>query len=49
MRSFRYADQLPPPIESLLPTVKRETPHWGARKIRMSAACVASSTKGDPT
>jgi transposase InsO family protein len=33
-RPVRYANQLPPPIESLIVTLKREKPHWGARKIR---------------
>jgi transposase len=33
-RPIRYANQLPPQIESLILTVKREKPHWGARKIR---------------
>jgi transposase InsO family protein len=30
----RYANQLPSQIESLIVTLKREKPHWGARKIR---------------
>jgi transposase InsO family protein len=30
----RYANQLPPQIESLITACKREKPHWGARKIR---------------
>jgi len=30
----RYANQLPTQIESLIVTLKREKPHWGARKIR---------------
>jgi transposase InsO family protein len=30
----RYANQLPPQIEGLIVTCKREKPHWGARKIR---------------
>jgi transposase InsO family protein len=30
----RYANQLPPQIEGLIVTLKREKPHWGARKIR---------------
>ena len=30
----RYANQLPPPIESLIVRLKGEKPHWGARKIR---------------
>jgi transposase InsO family protein len=33
-RPVRYANQLPPQIESLIVTLKRERPHWGARKIR---------------
>jgi len=30
----RYANQLPPQIESLIVRFKSEKPHWGARKIR---------------
>jgi transposase InsO family protein len=30
----RYANQLPPQIESLIVKLKRDKPHWGARKIR---------------
>jgi transposase len=33
-RPVRYANQLPVQIESLIVTLKREKPHWGARKIR---------------
>jgi transposase len=33
-RAIRYANQLPPQIESLILTIEREKPHWGARKIR---------------
>ena len=33
-RPVRYANQLPPPIEGLIVRLKREKPHWGARKIR---------------
>ncbi len=33
-RPVRYANQLPPQIEQLIVTLKREKPHWGARKIR---------------
>ncbi len=33
-RPVRYANQLPPQIESLIITLKCEKPHWGARKIR---------------
>ena len=33
-RPVRYANQLPGQIEGLIVRVKREKPHWGARKIR---------------
>ena len=33
-RPVHYANQLPSQIESLIVTLKREKPHWGARKIR---------------
>jgi len=33
-RPVRYANQLPPPVESLIVRLKAEKPHWGARKIR---------------
>jgi transposase InsO family protein len=33
-RPVRYANQLPRQIESQIVTLKREKPHWGARKIR---------------
>src|SRR5262249_50069251 len=33
-RPVRYANQLPGQIEELIVTLKREKPHWGARKIR---------------
>ena len=33
-RPWRYANQLPEAIESLIVRAKREKPHWGARKIR---------------
>ena len=33
-RPVRYANQLPEPIERLIVTLKRDKPHWGARKIR---------------
>jgi transposase InsO family protein len=33
-RPVRYANQLPPQVESLIVALKREKPHWGARKIR---------------
>ena len=33
-RPVRYANQLPPQIETLIVNLKRDKPHWGARKIR---------------
>ena len=33
-RPVRYANQLPAQIESLIVDLKRNKPHWGARKIR---------------
>jgi transposase InsO family protein len=33
-RSIRYANQLPAQIEGLIVSLKRDKPHWGARKIR---------------
>jgi transposase InsO family protein len=33
-RPVRYANQLPPQLESMIVSFKREKPHWGARKIR---------------
>jgi transposase InsO family protein len=33
-RPVRYANQLPPQIEALIVRLKRDKPHWGARKIR---------------
>src|SRR5512145_1714708 len=33
-RPVRYANQLPPQVEGLILTLKRNKPHWGARKIR---------------
>ena len=33
-RPVRYANQLPPQVESLIVRLKRDKPHWGARKIR---------------
>ena len=33
-RPVRYANQLPPQIESLIVGLKRDKPHWGARKLR---------------
>ena len=33
-RPVRYANQLPGQIESLIVALKRDKPHWGARKLR---------------
>jgi transposase len=33
-RPFRYANQVPAPVEAAIVTAKKEKPHWGARKIR---------------
>src|SRR5215472_4520765 len=33
-RLIRYANQLPAQIEGLIVSLKRDKPHWGARKIR---------------
>jgi transposase InsO family protein len=33
-RPVRYANQLPQQVESLIVGLKRDKPHWGARKIR---------------
>ena len=33
-RPVRYANQLPPQLESLIVRLKRGKPHWGARKLR---------------
>src|SRR5512132_2858009 len=33
-RPFRYANQLPEPVEAAIVRAKQEKPHWGARKIR---------------
>ena len=33
-RPVRYANQLPAPVERLIVDLKRDKPHWGARKIR---------------
>ncbi len=33
-RPVRYANQLPEPIEQMIVRLKKEKPHWGARKIR---------------
>ena len=33
-RPVRYANQLPAQIENLIVSLKRDKPHWGARKLR---------------
>jgi transposase len=33
-RPVRYANQLPQQIEAVIVVLKRDMPHWGARKIR---------------
>jgi transposase InsO family protein len=33
-RPYRYGNQLPSQIESMIVAMKRNKPHWGARKIR---------------
>ena len=45
-RPVRYANQLPQPIESLIVRLKREKPHWGARKIRELLVGGSTATSG---
>ena len=33
-RPVRYANQLPPQVETAIVSLKQDKPHWGARKIR---------------
>lgn len=33
-RPFRYGNQLPVQVETAIVTLKKEKPHWGARKLR---------------
>jgi len=33
-RPVRYANQLPPQLEAIITGLKKDTPHWGARKLR---------------
>jgi transposase InsO family protein len=33
-RPWRHANQLPAQVETLIVRIKREKPHWGARKVR---------------
>ena len=37
-RPFRYANQLPEPVEAAIVAAKREKPHWGARRS-VSVCC----------
>ncbi len=39
-RPVRYANQLPEAVEAAIVRVRREKPHWGARKI--ASGCCAS-------
>lgn len=33
-RPWRYGNQMPQQVETTILTLKREKPHWGARKVR---------------
>lgn len=33
-RPYRYANQLPPQLEAMIVSLKKNKPHWGARKLR---------------
>jgi transposase len=33
-RPYRYANQLPPQLEAMIVGLKKDKPHWGARKLR---------------
>jgi hypothetical protein len=35
-RPCRYANQLPPQVEAQIVGLKKDKPHWGTRKIRVS-------------
>ena len=37
-RPVRYANQLPQPVEAMIVRLKKEKPHWGARKPRVARA-----------
>lgn len=37
-RPVRYANQLPPQIESLIVHLKQDKPHWGAQVARAAGA-----------
>ena len=43
-RPVRYANQLPTQVESLIVSLKRNKPHWGARKIRELATSQIGTT-----
>ena len=38
-RPFRYANQLPEPVEAAIVAAKREKPHWGARARSANVCC----------
>ena len=42
-RPVRYANQLPEPIEQMIVRLKKEKPHWGARKIRCNSSTASSA------
>jgi transposase len=53
-RPVRYANQLPSQVETLIVSLKRDKPHWGARKIRellvrrLASPYCATSFRFDP-
>src|SRR3954467_10887101 len=45
-RPFRYANQLPEPVEAAIVAAKREKPNWGARKnSRASVTSLAARSE----
>ena len=42
-RPVRYANQLPDAIERMIVRLKKEKPHWGARKILLSGLMAMSA------
>ena len=46
-RPYRYANQLPDQVERMIVRLKKDKPHWGARKIRELLVC-QSARKIDP-
>jgi transposase len=42
LRPVRYANQLPSQVESLIVRLKRNKPHWGARKIPPNAGATSA-------